>query len=132
MGGRDKFRGGQPTGSGWGGGSKPKGDQAVVRPDRNKTCPCGSDKKYKKCHGAPPAADAPPRCSVKLCDEPVAFFISPVVGDAARADQYWVSCEGHVEGIAGSAAHHGIDVDVAPFDATDHDLEPVPVSEAAE
>jgi len=131
MGGRDKFRGGQVRGAG--GGIKSKGDQAVVRPDRNKACPCGSTKKYKKCHGAPLVADAPPTCSVKLCDEPVAFFISPVVdGGDTRADQYWVSCADHVEGIAGSAAQHGIDVDVAPFDATDHNLEAVPAEEAAE
>ena len=29
-----------------------KSKQVCVKPGRNESCPCGSGKKYKKCHGA--------------------------------------------------------------------------------
>ena len=33
---------------------------SAKRPQRNAPCPCGSGKKFKKCHGAPPPPPAPP------------------------------------------------------------------------
>jgi preprotein translocase subunit SecA len=30
-----------------------KSEPALPKVDRNAPCPCGSGKKYKKCHGAP-------------------------------------------------------------------------------
>jgi uncharacterized protein YecA (UPF0149 family) len=33
--------------------------RAQPRPGRNDPCPCGSGKKYKKCHGGPGQAAAP-------------------------------------------------------------------------
>jgi hypothetical protein len=81
---------------------------------RNDPCPCGSGKKHKRCCDAPPSEERPP-CSVKDCEEPVHFFLSPSV-DGERSDKhYWVACKGHVQDIAASAADVGMDVDVIPF-----------------
>lgn len=89
---------------------------APSKPKRNDPCPCGSGKKYKKCCDAPPSQERPP-CSVKDCEEPVKFFLSPSV-DGERSDShYWVACEGHVQDISASAAAVGMDVTVIPFDS---------------
>jgi preprotein translocase subunit SecA len=44
-----------PLGSAAGGGRKPvtPGQKVGAGPSRNAPCPCGSGKKYKRCHGAP-------------------------------------------------------------------------------
>ena len=110
MGGRDKFKRRAPKAS-----SRATPVVVEPKPKRNHPCSCGSGNKYKHCHGAPPK----PLCSVKECDEPVRFFLSPSV-DGERSDsQYWLSCEGHVQDISAGAARHGMDVDVIPFDSID-------------
>ena len=38
---------------------------------RNDPCPCGSGKKYKKCHGYGPQAEAPPDSFVPVRTGPV-------------------------------------------------------------
>jgi len=87
--------------------SKPK-------PKRNDPCECGSGKKYKKCCDLVP--ERPP-CSVKGCEEPVHFFLSPSVEGYRTGKHYWVSCKGHVQDISASAAQVGMDVDIIPFDS---------------
>jgi len=89
------------------------GVKADPRPARNEPCSCGSGKKFKRCHGAPPK----PICSVKDCDEPVRFFLSPSVGGERSDSHYWLACEGHVQDISAGAAAQGMDVDVIPFDS---------------
>ena len=54
-GGGGAHRSGPPLPTGAGGARKPSPGQAVSSggPSRNAPCPCGSGKKYKRCHGAP-------------------------------------------------------------------------------
>ena len=40
-----------PAGKGLGAPARPERPAAVKTPGRNDPCPCGSGKKYKKCHG---------------------------------------------------------------------------------
>jgi len=127
MGGKDKFRRGlkvsRINGGGVDYGAKsqiwlPPGVEAPQppKPKRNEPCPCGSEKKYKQCCGASPSQERPP-CSVKDCEEPVHFFLSPSVEGQRSDTHFWVACKGHVQDIAASASAVGMDVDVIPFDS---------------
>jgi hypothetical protein len=65
------------------------------RPKRNDTCPCGSGRKYKRCHGHPSAACAHGHrrtradidvVGVEVCRERVASSILP--------SERWANTEG--------------------------------------
>jgi len=90
-------------------------------PGRNDACPCGSEKKYKKCCGAPDPdgqlTEERPSCSVPECAEPVEFFLGLTVDGYLSTEHFWVSCKVHVEDISVGAAAHGIDVTVIPWDS---------------
>jgi hypothetical protein len=49
-------------------------------PDRNDPCPCGSGKKYKKCHGAgmSPRGKARPQSDPPVLGEPGAPILAPL------------------------------------------------------
>jgi hypothetical protein len=61
--------------------------------ERNQPCPCGSGKKYKKCHGAagnaastpPPAANKPAARDQALAPEGRSPAVAPATGAAAPA-----------------------------------------------
>lgn len=86
-------------------------------PGRNDPCPCGSDKKYKKCCGAALLSEERPPCSVPECAEQVEFFLGLTVDGFLSTEHFWVSCKDHVEDISVGAAQHGIDVTVIPWDS---------------
>ena len=90
-------------------------DAALPKVGRNNPCPCGSNKKFKRCQGAPPPTQ--PVCSAEGCDEEVKFFLSPSMNGMRSEERYWVACAGHVEAISANAAQHGLNVDVIPFDS---------------
>jgi hypothetical protein len=74
-------------------------------------CPCGSGKKYKYCHGAPPAETvsvAPPRRQVFLwivvALGPLAYAATFYQGDpqATAVERVWSTEHGHYHNVDGS------------------------------
>jgi hypothetical protein len=82
---------------------------------RNDPCHCGSQKKYKKCHGAPERQR--PACSLYPCKEPVHWFLAPSLDGTPIPDRYWVACREHAKPITQAVAEKGLDVHVVPFDS---------------